>query len=86
MDAGLYNRYENGRRPPTLGIIIGFHILFGASVDTLFPERLERIQKRIVARSTKLIEQLQTEPSPKSTNRIGYIQNIVNELNNTRHE
>ena len=87
IDTGLFSRYEKGRRPPTLDFILGFHILFGASMKDIYTDRYMLLQDTIITRSVTLIEQLETEQSSKRTNsRIAYLKHIVNGLNNTKYE
>ena len=85
IDSGQYNRIEKGSRPPTLDVISIFH-LFGASVYQLFPYDFEAVRETIITQSTKLIEQLKTEQSPKSINRIAYINQFVKYLTNKEYE
>lgn len=80
IDSGLYCRIEKGKRPPTLDIILLFHILFGTSVKDLFFYDYKALKEKILTRSKTLIEQLKTEQPPKSIYRITCLNTIVNKL------
>lgn len=85
IDSGQYSRIEKGSRPPSLDIILIFH-LFGSSVHQLFSYNFEAIKETIITQSKKLIEQLKTEQTPKSDNRMLYITNLVNDLIKSKDE
>ena len=85
IDSGQYSRIEKGSRPPTLDVISIFH-LFGASVHQLFPYDFEALREKIITQSTKLLEQLKTEQTPKSSYRIAYINKFVKYLTNKEYE
>ena len=86
QDTGMYNKHEKGRRRPTLEIILGFHILFGKSLEELFPHRMNTMRERLITRSKKRIEQLKTEQPQRGSNRIAYLTSFVNGLHNKNHE
>ena len=73
-------RYESGERNPTVEIIITYHTLFGVSLTDLFFPLVKEVKQNLVSRSQSLIEQLQTNPTPKSSKRMGYLMEIVNLL------
>lgn len=85
MDYGQYNRIEKGNRSPSLDVISIFH-LFGVGVHQLFPFDFEKLRNTIITQSKTLIERLKTEPSPKSKNRLAYIERFVKFLTNKEYE
>lgn len=85
VDSGQYSRIEKGSRPPTLDVILIFHLL-GVNVHQLFPYDFEALREKIIAQSRKLLEQLQTEQTPKSSYRIEYINRLVKYLSNREYE
>jgi len=86
IDTGNLSRIEKGIRKPTARIILLYHILFDAPLIKLFPEEFNDLQIQLKLRSQKLITQLKTEQPPKSRNRIKYISDFVNGLNNSLYE
>ncbi|AUP79094.1 helix-turn-helix domain-containing protein [Flavivirga eckloniae] len=85
QDTGMYNKHEKGHRRPTLETILGFHILFGKSLETLFPNHMKTMRERIVTRSKKRIEQLKMEQPQRGKHRIAYLTSFVNGLHNKHH-
>lgn len=85
MDYGQYNRIEKGNRPPSLDVISIFH-LFGVGVHQLFPFDFENLRSTIITQSRTLIEQLKSESSLKSKNRLVYIERFVKFLINKEYE
>jgi transcriptional regulator with XRE-family HTH domain len=81
MDAANLTRYEKGNRNPTPEIILCYHILFGASLKQLFLPKYQEVRKQIQERSGELMDQLRFDSSPKSSQRIAYLKEIVNALN-----
>ena len=84
MDAANLTRYEKGDRNPTPEIILSYHILFKASLKQLFLPKYQEVRKQIQERSEALMEQLRYDPSPKSSQRIAYLKEIVNALNHEK--
>lgn len=85
IDNGQYNRIEKGSRPPTLDVILLFHLL-GVSVNHVFSYDLKALKDTISTQSQKLIEQLKTEQSPRINNRISYLSSFVKHLSKVENE
>jgi transcriptional regulator with XRE-family HTH domain len=86
IDTSNLSRVEKGIRKPNARIILLYHILFDAPLIKLFAEQFNSLQEELKQRSEKLIAQLETERPPKSTNRIEYLREFVNSLNNKNYE
>ncbi len=80
MDNGRYCRIEKGKRPPTLDVILIFHILSGTKIS-IFNNDYQSLEKQIITRSLELVEQLKTEQHPNRTdNRIAYLEQLVKDM------
>jgi len=86
IDTGNLSKIEKGIRKPNVRVILLYHILFDAPLLKLFKEEFKTLHKLIKLRSQKLIAQLKIEQPPKSTNRIKFIGDFVNRLNNLQYE
>lgn len=86
QDVSMYNKHEKGHRRPTLEIILGFHILFGKSLEELFPHRIKIMRERLITRGKKRIEQLKAEQPQRGIQRIAYITSFVNGLHKMNDE
>jgi transcriptional regulator with XRE-family HTH domain len=80
IDPGNLTRYESGKRLPTPEVLLTYHILFGASLIELMQPLYERVIKNMKQRSLRLIPQLIAMQTPKSKQRVAYLQRLVNEL------
>lgn len=86
IDSGNLSSVEKGIRRPSLRIILLYHILFDAPVIKLLEDEFRYLKQLILKRSEKLIEQLKTEQPPKSNNRIQFIREFANNLNDPAYE
>jgi len=74
-------RYETEKRLPTPEILLTYHILFGASLTELLQPLSKKVRSNLLRRSQRLIPQINVA-SPKSNNRIAYLNNLVKQLIN----
>ena len=81
IDTSNLSKIEQGIRVPNPRIILLYHILFKAPLLELFAEQYDELKIQCKRRSRTLVEQLQIEQPPKSNNRIAYINQFVNSLN-----
>ncbi|MEQ9263112.1 MAG: hypothetical protein RLP14_08130 [Owenweeksia sp.] len=80
MDTGNLSRQETGQSLPNLTTILGYHILFEASIHQLFKEDYMKLYDEIINRALLLQEQLQSQNTPKAKYRLKGIQKILNRL------
>ena len=81
IDNSNLSKIEQGIREPNPRIILLYHILFKVPLLELFAEQYDELKVQLKRKSRTLIEQLQIEQPPKSRNRIAYINQFVNLLN-----
>jgi transcriptional regulator with XRE-family HTH domain len=74
-------RYEHGNRNPTPELLLTYHFLFEASLKDLFKPYYCRIAETLKERSQKLINDLESQQSPKSMYRLSFMRSFVNRLN-----
>ncbi len=86
IDISNLSKIEQGIREPNPRIILLYHILFKVPLLELFAEQYDELKVQLKRRSRTLVEQLQIEQPPKSTNRIAYINQFVNTLNTESHD
>jgi len=86
IDSGNLSSIEKGIRRPSSRIILLYHILFDTPVIKLLEDEFRYLKQLIVKRSEKLIEQLKVEQPPKSINRVQFISEFVNNLNDPAYE
>jgi transcriptional regulator with XRE-family HTH domain len=80
IDPGNLARYESGKRLPTPEVLLTYHILFGASLIELLQPLYKKVKSNMKQRSQRLIPQLIAMQTPKSKQRVAYLQRLVNEL------
>ena len=77
------SRYENGKRPPTIDVILAYHLLFETELGAFLTEHREHIKNRIVSRIVPRIAEIEREPfNPQAPNRIAFLKKTLNRLNN----
>lgn len=80
-DNSLISRYEKGERPPTIDIILTYHLLFDSQLGSFFADHRHHIKSRIASRIKPLIVSLERElPSDKNKGRIQYLREVLNRL------
>ena len=55
---GSISRIEQGKRPTTKDIAIGYHVLFGLSFEEIFSKDIERAENTVRLQLPRLIEDL----------------------------
>lgn len=77
---------EKGVKEPPLSVVIGYHMLFRAPLETVQPETYANLYAQLQERSSELIAQLMVEPSRKNKLRIEALERIVNNVINDEYE
>jgi transcriptional regulator with XRE-family HTH domain len=76
------SRSETGDRPPTIDIILAYHLLFDTQLGSLFADRRNTIKSRIVSRINPLIARIEKEEAnPINQARIASLKEIIARLN-----
>lgn len=53
------HRYEQDGTPPPLDVIIGYEVIFGASLRELVPNRFREVEEAIIGRAATLWSELE---------------------------
>ena len=80
IDNGNLSRQETGQSIPTFNTILGYHILFDASLHQLFKEEYLKLYDELINRAMLLHDQLQENNSPKAKHRLKGVKSILNRL------
>jgi len=87
IDVSQLAKIEKGILEPKIEIILLYHLLFGASFTEMLSELTDELTDAIKRRSSSLINQLYIDQPPKSSHRIRFIENFVNQYNTeTKHD
>ena len=74
-------RSEKGERPPSLDMILGYHIIFDVSVEELFHGYKMSLLNNIKERIPNLLDELHIlEASPRNHKRINYLSKLLERL------
>jgi len=73
-------RYEHGHRNPPPELLLVYHMLFDASLRDIFAPIHKHIADTLVVRSKKLMAELESQHSSKSTYKLHFLQEVVNRL------
>ena len=74
-------RHEQGVRSPDLETVIGYQLLFSSSLKDLFPGKVEEVEKKIMKRVTKLIDDLNARADyPSKAQKLTFLRAIVNKF------
>ena len=84
IDGSNLSKVERGLRPLTLETVLLYHILFDVALKDFYSaESIQTLRKKYINRGNRLISNLKFMSTPKSRNRLKYIESVVNTLNNT---
>lgn len=76
------SRWEKGHRHPPLKVLIGYTLLFNASVETLFERHKEELTSAMANRALQHLQKLQDmEQDHKTKKRVDFLQVLLNRLN-----
>lgn len=81
-DNSSISRCEKGERPPTVDIVLTYHLLFDSQLGTFFADHRQKVKSRLASRINPLIASLEQEqPSPRNLGRIQYLKQALTRLN-----
>jgi transcriptional regulator with XRE-family HTH domain len=73
----VISRVEKKQRPPSLKLVIGCFIIFGAPAAELFPDIAGSIETDVMARIWELYERIQGDPSIKTKVKIELLEDAI---------
>jgi transcriptional regulator with XRE-family HTH domain len=74
-------RFEQGERKPPLEMILLYHLLFDAPVQSLFEIQKDNLNEDLIVRIRQLINELkQHAPSQRTRNRIAFLMETLTKL------
>ena len=73
----VISRVEMKQRAPTLKLVVGCVILFGASAAELFPDLSSAIEAEVTARVWEMYETIQGDPSKKTKRQIELLEGAI---------
>ncbi len=77
-DYSNISRWEQGRRIPSIEMLIAYHLLFGIEIEKLFERKMEEICKMLVERIRMLLANLRMlKSSQKVTGRILFLESAL---------
>lgn len=80
-DYSNLSRCEKGQRIPSIEMILVYHILFGAPLETLFEKQKLTLHTDILTRIKRLLEDLRPKDKvPKIAARISFLESVLNRL------
>ena len=81
IDRGQFTKIEKGIIPPTLEMVILYHMLFGVPIEDIVPEKFAEIYSQSINKCRARIAFLKKGTHPKSVYRIKSIERVVKYLN-----
>ncbi len=83
IDGSNLSKIELGNRPLNMETVLLYHMLFGLQLKDFYSEeQVKTIRRKILNRCKRLISNLEFLHTPKSRNRLKYVNEVVNKLNN----
>ncbi|MBS1683984.1 MAG: helix-turn-helix transcriptional regulator [Bacteroidetes bacterium] len=81
-DFANVSRWEKGIKTPNVEILLGYHILFGISVESLFDRQKQELKQILIPRIRERIAYLHTieNGDPKVKGRIAYLVEVLSRL------
>lgn len=80
-DFANVSRWEQGHKTPNVEVLLGYHLVFGVPIESLFERQKHEIRKVLVPRIRDRIEYLRTlNPDPKVQNRTTYLESAFHRL------
>ena len=73
----VISRIEMKQRDPTLKLVIGCFVLFGAPAAELFPDLSATMEAEVVARVWEFYEKIQGDPSKKTKKQIEFLEGAI---------
>ncbi len=75
------SRCEKGERPPSLELALGYHVLFGKPVHSLFTPKISALQQSVKDRIEPLLGILYTkEQTSRVRHRVEYLKLLLKRL------
>lgn len=80
------SRCENGQRAASIELLLVYHHLFEASIETFYRQHSETTAKKILPRLIQLTEGLKGEKkTPKNLSRIRFLERVITRLSSNQH-
>jgi len=77
------SRVEAGKQKPTLEIVILYHIIFDAPLESLLEQDIYQLKKVLVARAQEQVDALRSQPSDVEIfDRITYLERVYEKCTN----
>lgn len=77
------SRWEQGQRHPPLKVLIGYTLLFGVPIETLFQRQKEELLSAMKIRTSQHLKELQsTTQDNKTKRRVIFLQALIKKLDN----
>jgi transcriptional regulator with XRE-family HTH domain len=77
-DYSNISRWEQGHRLPNLEVLIGYHLLFGIAIESLFEREKQAIAKVLAERIRLLLENLKLlKASQKVKGRMDFLESAL---------
>lgn len=78
QDYSNISRYENGKRVPSIDLLIMYHFLFRVPIEKFFEEKSLSLTSNLKERIKDLIAKLESDPGiPNNLERVKYLQNVL---------
>ena len=81
IDRGQLTKIEKGITPPSLEIVILYHMLFGVPLEDIVPEKFAEIYSQSINNCEARLTFLKKGTHPKSLYRLQSINRLVKSLN-----
>lgn len=80
-DFANVSRWEQGQKTPNVEMLLGYHLLFGIPVESLFDRQKHEMKRLIIPRVRERIAYLRTvNDDPKVGGRIAYLEEVLGRL------
>lgn len=80
---GPLSKIEAGKRPPTLDVLVGYHVLFGVPVEELLMREIEQFRNTLEHRAEARIEEISSKGNGVDlAERIYYLQKFTSHEQN----
>ena len=77
-DYSNISRWEQGRRIPSIEVLLAYHLLFGIHIEELFERKMEEMAKMLIERIRLLLANLRLlKSSQKVTGRISFLESAL---------
>ena len=86
-DKSYIGRIENGMRPPTIEVVMLYHLLFDVPIDEFFIPQKQDVTEKLLENTATLIDKLQVLPLEQNAkSRVTFLKSVFTKITDLEYE